>query len=195
MARTQGSHSGITGPRVRQAALELFAHHGYAAVSMRRIAAAVGVQVGALYNYTPDKQALLFSLMKEHMDDLITACAETLGDGPPAEQLDRFVRFHIAFNLDRPEAVFISYMELRNLDPQHFSEIESLRSTYESQLETILRGGAEQGAFHVPDPKITTLAVIGMLTGTTTWYREGGRLSVEEVQGIYCDMVRKVVSV
>jgi AcrR family transcriptional regulator len=32
MARTQGSHSDITGPRIREAALRLFAQHGYAAV-------------------------------------------------------------------------------------------------------------------------------------------------------------------
>ena len=36
-----------------------FYRHGYAAVSMRQIAAEVGVQAGALYAYTPDKQALL----------------------------------------------------------------------------------------------------------------------------------------
>ena len=42
MARTTGSHSDITGPRVRAAALRLFARGGYAAVSMRAIAAEVG---------------------------------------------------------------------------------------------------------------------------------------------------------
>ena len=50
MARTQGSHSELTGPRIRKAALGLFARYGYAAVSMRQIACEVGVQVGALYN-------------------------------------------------------------------------------------------------------------------------------------------------
>ena len=71
MARTAGSHSDITGPRVRTAALQLFAEHGFAAVSMRQIASAVGVQAGALYNYTADKQSLLFDLMKTHMDQLL----------------------------------------------------------------------------------------------------------------------------
>ena len=50
MARTQGSHSKLTGPRIRNAASGLFARYGYAAVSMRQIAGEVGVQVGALYN-------------------------------------------------------------------------------------------------------------------------------------------------
>ncbi|MGI9370489.1 MAG: TetR/AcrR family transcriptional regulator, partial [Ruegeria sp.] len=76
MARTQGSHSDITGPRIREAALSLFAQHGYAAVSMRQIAGEVGVQAGALYNYTPDKQSLLFRLMRDHMTELLQARKE-----------------------------------------------------------------------------------------------------------------------
>ena len=49
MARTQGSHSDITGPRIRAAALRLFAAEGYAAVSMRQIASEAGVQAGTIY--------------------------------------------------------------------------------------------------------------------------------------------------
>ena len=193
MARTQGSHSEITGPRVREAALRLFAKHGYAAVSMRQIAAEVGLQVGALYNYTPDKQALLFSLMEGHMDDLLAAWHAQPNGGCARVRLERFVRFHIAFHLERPEAVFISYMELRNLDPDNFDRIEALRRTYEDELEAILRAGRDDGAFEVPDTKIATLAVIAMLTGVTTWYRSSGRLSVAALQEVYWDMVRKAV--
>ncbi|MFZ7093881.1 TetR/AcrR family transcriptional regulator [Primorskyibacter sp. 2E233] len=194
MARTQGSHSQITGPRVRDAALHLFAKHGFAAVSMRQIASEVGVQAGALYNYTPDKQALLFSLMKGHMDELLEDWAALPQSGAPLERLEGFVRFHIRFHLHRPESVFISYMELRNLEPANFEVIEGLRRDYENALEEILRAGHADGSFDVPDSKITTLAVIAMLTGVTTWYRSGGRLSEDEVAQVYWDMVRKAVS-
>ncbi|CUH81457.1 TetR/AcrR family transcriptional regulator [Tropicibacter naphthalenivorans] len=194
MARTQGSHSEITGPRIRSAALALFAKHGFAAVSMRQIAGEVGVQAGALYNYIPDKQALLFSLMKGHMDDLLAACEERPALNTPQDRLRDFVDFHIAFHLDRPEAVFISYMELRNLSPENFAQIEALRRTYENRLEAILEQGRAQGVFEVADTKIATLAVIAMLTGVTTWYRQAGRLSVTQVQAVYWDMVRKAVA-
>ncbi|MDU8912821.1 TetR/AcrR family transcriptional regulator [Aestuariicoccus sp. MJ-SS9] len=194
MARTAGSHSDITGPRVRAAALRLFAQHGYAAVSMRQIAREVGVQAGALYKYTPDKQSLLFSLLKGHMDDLLAARAAESHPADPVAALRGFVEFHIAFHLERPEAVFISYMELRNLDAAHFDVIERLRRSYEDELETILRKGREAGVFDVPDTKIATLAVIAMLTGVNTWYRAGGRLSRDQVLTIYWDMVRKAVA-
>jgi AcrR family transcriptional regulator len=191
MARTTGSHADITGPRIRAAALRLFARDGYAAVSMRAIAREVGVQAGALYNYTPDKQSLLFALMEGHMEEL-------LAQGPPQgatplERLESFVSFHIRFHADRPDEVFIAYMELRNLTPENFTRIEALRRAYEDRLEAILRDGQAGGVFALQDSKIVTLAVIAMLTGVNTWFREEGRLSLDEVVGQYWDMVRKAV--
>ncbi len=193
MARKTGSHSEITGPRVRAAALKLFARYGYAAVSMRQIAKEVGVQAGALYLYTPDKQTLLFDLMRSHMDELLAAW-EAVDKGRTAtDRLEDFVRFHIGFHLDRPDEVFLAYMELRNLEPDNFAVIEGLRHAYEDALETIIRDGQEEGKFQVPDTKLATMAVIAMLTGVTTWYREGGRLSRDRVERIYWNMVRRAV--
>ena len=194
MARTQGSHSDITGPRIQSAALRLFAQHGYAAVSMRQIAAEVGVQAGALYNYTPDKQSLLFSLMQRHMSELMEAWQGDPAVEDALGELERFVRFHIRFHMERPDAVFIAYMELRNLSDQNFAVIETMRRNYEDALEAVLKQGVEEGVFRIPDTKIATLAVIAMLNGVMTWYRTGGRLSLQEVETIYWDMVRKAVA-
>jgi len=197
MARTQGSHSDITGPRIQKVALQLFARHGYAAVSMRQIAKEVGVQVGALYNYLPDKQSLLFSLMNKHMQDVLAAWEEqkaTLDPCRPDGLLEGFARFHIRFHMARPDAVFIAYMELRNLSPENFAKIEALRKSYEGELQSILDAGVAQRIFTLRDSKITTLAVIAMLNGVMTWYRSGGRLSLEEVEATYWDMVRKAVT-
>lgn len=192
MARTTGSHAGITGPKVREAALRLFAQSGYAAVSMRAIAAEVGVQAGALYNYTSDKQSLLFDLMEGHLLELLDSVPVT-EDAPPADQLRQFVEFHIRFHADRPDAVFIAYMELRNLTPRNFAQIEGLRRRYEDRLTDILRAGAETGDFVAEDPKIATWAIIAMLTGVNTWFRRSGRLSLDEVVSQYSDMVRRSV--
>ncbi|WP_420395262.1 TetR/AcrR family transcriptional regulator [Nioella sp.] len=192
MARKQGSHAETTGPKVRDAALKLFARHGFAAVSMRQIAKEVGVQAGALYLYTPDKQSLLFELMRDHMDHLLSNWQ--VPDGPPLEQLEAFCRHHIRYHLDRPELVFIAYMELRNLEPENFAVIEGLRKRYEDRLQGILQRGQQSGAFAVADGKLATMAIIAMLTGVNTWYREGGRLARADVEGIYWDMVRKSVA-
>ena len=191
MARTQGSRAEITGPLVRQAARRLFARHGYAAVSMRQIAAAVGVQAGALYAYTPDKQALLADLLRDHMELLLAAWEDEGGD--PLARLERFVRFHIGYSLDHPDEVFLSYMELRNLTPDNHAAIAALRGRYETALANILRAGAEAGVMRVADARLAAMALIAMLTGVTNWYREGGRLDRAAVADHYWTLARGAV--
>lgn len=194
MARTQGSVGTETGAKLRACAEDLIAEHGYAAVSMRQIAQAVGVQVGALYRYTPDKQSLLFDLMREHLQDVLSAWknADPV-DEDAVTRLEAFCRFHIGFHLDRPKAVFIAYMELRSLTPQNYAEIEKLRNSYEGCLEAIIREGQETGMIRVPDARITTMALIGMLTGVTTWFRDDGRLSRDRVERIYWRLAQRMV--
>lgn len=194
MARKAGSHSTTTGPKVFEAARKLIARHGYAAVSMRQIAGEVGVQAGALYLYTPDKQTLLFDLMREHMEALLAAWGAADRPGTPMERLERFARFHIRYHLDRPDEMFIAYMELRNLEPDNFAVIETLRNTYESGLVSLLEDGVEAGVFAVQDPALAAKAAIAMLNGVTTWFREGGRLDRDAVESLYWDMLRKSVS-
>lgn len=195
MARRSGSNGERTAADLRRAALRLFATHGYAAVSMRQIAAEVGVQVGALYLYTPDKQTLLANIMAEHMEDLLTAWTEfpkpTLQT--PAAMFDAFVRFHIRHHLTRGAEVFISYMELRSLQPEHFARIEVLRRDYEAVLTEILSAGRSDGAFRLEDPRLATFALIAMLTGVNTWYRPDGRLTPAEIEARYLHMARALV--
>lgn len=194
MARKQGSHADITGPRIQGAALRLFAQSGYAAVSMRQIATEVGVQVGALYNYTPDKQSLLFDLLQDHMTQLLDAIAGQAFQGTPVARLEALTRFHITFHLPRRDAVFLSYMELRNLTPENFAKIEALRHHYEDAFEATLKDGVADGSFAIADTRITTLAIIAQLTGITNWYKDGGRLDTPAIAEIYWDLVRKSVS-
>ena len=193
MSRTIGSYSQNTRTLVRRSAERLFARHGYAAVSMRQLASDVGVQVGTIYNYTKDKQALLFAIMSEHMTELLQAWSREGQTIDPIDQLSQFLNFHLDYHLARRDAVFIAYMELRNLDAANFAQIETLRRQYEDALERILIAGKNAKAFDIADTRITTLAIIGMLTEVVTWYRPDGRLKLDEVKSHYREMVLRMV--
>lgn len=193
MARKSGSHSATTRPRIMRAALELFARKGYAAVTMREIAAQAGVQAGSIYNYVDDKQALLFQLLQDHMCDLLSKKSAWMIGVTPLQQLENFVAFHIDYHIKRTELVFIAYMELRNLTPENYAIIARLRGDYESSLATLLRDGVGAGDFGLKDPKLGSYAIIAMLTGVVNWYRPDGPLSVDEIQERYWHMVRDLV--
>ena len=192
MARTPGSRAAITGPSIRAAALRLFARHGFEAVTMRQIAAEVGVQAGTLYAYVPDKQALLYELLSDHMQALLAAWADDPA-APPLDRLRAFTRFHVRLSLDRADAVFLSTMELRSLTPDNHARIVALRRAYEDALQAILDAGRAAGVMRVDEPRITAMALIGMLTGVTAWYREGGRLDRDRIEVLYWNLVRGAV--
>lgn len=194
MARRTGSHGERTEAAIRDAARRLIARHGYEALSIRRLAEAVGLAPAALYRYFPNKQAILMRLLETHMQELLAAWAAIRpAPGRPApERLEAFTRFHIRHHLPRPDGVFLSYMELRSLDAPNFARIETLRRAYEADLARILADGRAAGTLDVAAPRVTTRAIIAMLTGITTWYRADGPLSPGEIEDLYWGMVARL---
>ena len=100
----------------------------------------------------------------------------------------------IEYHLNRPEEVFIAYMELRNLNPDNFKKIEKLRNKYELILIKILSDGVNKNLFTCEETKIASLAIIGMLKEVNTWYKKDGRISVPEIKNIYQQIVLKAVT-
>jgi AcrR family transcriptional regulator len=194
LARTTGSDGEKTEAAIRSAALALIARQGYEAVSMRELAAEVGVQAAALYRYYPTKEDLLFSLMREHMDGLAAAWeAEQPASDDPVARLAAYVANHIRYHVIRRHSTHVSNMELRSLSRERLTAILKLRTAYEKELRAILRDGAEQGVFTVDDVGLTAMAIIQMTTGVIVWFRPDERLSVDQVTETYLAMTMRLV--
>ncbi|MDQ6436948.1 TetR/AcrR family transcriptional regulator [Mesorhizobium sp. LHD-90] len=195
MARTVGSDGEKTQAAIREAAAALIARHGYEAVSMRQLAAEVGVQAAALYRYFPTKEDMLFTLMREHMEGLTASWEEARrpAAGGPTDELSAFVSNHIAFHMARRHSTHVSNMELRSLSRERLTHILKLRTSYEKELRRILRDGAEDGTFRIDDAALTAMAIIQMITGVIVWFRPDERLSVEEVTRNYLIMTMRLV--
>jgi TetR/AcrR family tetracycline transcriptional repressor len=83
MARTPGQRAGLTPDAVLTAAREVFAERGLAGLSMRTVAARLGVAPNALYSHVPDKTALVDDLL----DDLLGALPPPPADAEPTAGL------------------------------------------------------------------------------------------------------------
>jgi AcrR family transcriptional regulator len=190
MARTTGSNGEKTATLVREAGIRLIWEHGFEAMSLRRLAAEVGIQPGSLYNHFETKQALLFDIVRSHMETLLAACDAALaGHDAPRDRLIAFAAFHLRYHMTRRMLVFIANSELRSLEPDNREIVVTLRERYEQKLTDILVAGAARGHFRVADPRVTTFVIIWMLTGICEWYRPDGRMSEDELVALHTDMV------
>ena len=84
---------------ILDAAARVFSEHGYAAGTTNRIAAAADVSIGSLYQYFPNKDAILAALTDAHIDAGTTLLAQRLRDGLP-ESLDETLRLFVRAAID-----------------------------------------------------------------------------------------------
>ena len=193
MARKAGSFGDITGPRVREAALRLFATQGYSAVSMRQLAAEVGVQAGALYLYTPDKEMLLCSLIETHLRERLAAWDAVVLPAGAAERLEAFVRFHIRFQRGQPDRVTMAALERRNLSQANRAILAGLDRDYAARLAQVLEQGVQDRVFTVPDTPLAVAAILALLDGIAPLDPDASRLTRGRIERIGWNMVRRAV--
>ena len=189
MARTVGSSGARTAAAIRSAGIKLIYEHGFEAMSLRQLAAEVGLQPGSLYKYFDTKQDLLFDIVSEHMKALYDSLCESLeGIEGPLPRLQAFSAFHLRYHMTRRSLVYIANSEIRSLDPANRATVVAMRSRYESVLADILAKGMAEGVFRPADVKITGFALLAMLTGICQWYRPDGRLTQDELVAVHVDL-------
>ncbi|MGC5012820.1 TetR/AcrR family transcriptional regulator [Streptosporangium sp. DT93] len=96
----------ITRQRILTAAAHVFAEHGYASGTTNRIAERARISIGSLYQYYPNKDAILVELLAAHLDAGMAAVEHHQGEEPPdsLEGIVRvFVRAAIENHLDDPQ--------------------------------------------------------------------------------------------
>lgn len=89
-----------TRARIVDAAAQIFARHGYSAGTTNRIAEAAGVSIGSLYQYFPNKDAILVALVDAHIDTGFAAIQRHLASAPPDAPLDDLLRRLVQATLD-----------------------------------------------------------------------------------------------
>ncbi|MEJ1977081.1 MAG: TetR/AcrR family transcriptional regulator [Acetobacteraceae bacterium] len=191
MTRTTGSHGPTTAAAIRKAGLRLIYEQGFEAMSLRHLAADVGVQPASLYNHIKTKQALLFGLIHEHMLALLAQTDQALAESGPdvMQRLRGFIAHHLLYHMEKKREVFVANFELRSLNPGNYRIIVMLRRSYEQRLVSLLEEGIAAGALAVPDTRIAAYAILAMLTGACTWYQPSGRLSKATVVALHTDLV------
>jgi AcrR family transcriptional regulator len=191
MGRNAGSSGPRTATAIRRVGLRLIYRRGFEAMTLRELAAEVGIKAASLYNHIRTKQDLLFDLIRDHMESLLAQTDAALAKAPAGamERLRAFIAHHVMYHLEKKQEVFVANFELRALEPHHYATIVTMRRAYEEKLIALLDVGVAAGEFGIRDTRITAYAILAMLTGACTWYKPEGRLTKAEVVELHTDIV------
>ncbi|AYF86459.1 MULTISPECIES: TetR/AcrR family transcriptional regulator [unclassified Pseudomonas] len=119
----------------RHLALALFAEQGYGQVSMRDLAAQLGIKAGSIYYHVESKEALLFEFIEELYEQLLdNAALATRRHRDPAACLAALIDAHLALHQPMGLHFRLAELEARCLSGERLEQARTLRQAYEAAL-------------------------------------------------------------
>jgi AcrR family transcriptional regulator len=192
--RKPGSNGAETLRRLRSAAIELIAEHGYEAMNLRMLANKVGVTPASFYRYFENKQQLLFLLIEEVTKRLISELAAIIDQiEDPEQQMRAFIAFHLRYIIANPTESFVLWTEMRSLTAANFRSISRLQRIYTNRVRLIVERGVSTGQFAVEDSAIATYSLNQMLIMVARWYNPQGRIKPTTLIRIYTNQILRML--
>ncbi len=163
---------------------DLFWKKGYEGTTMRDIAKACKCKPPNIYNFFPNKEAILYEILRSQLESLISSVNYLENDetAPPVEQLRLFISGHAEylFRVIRTSKLVFD-VELDSLSPGNRKRIVKMRDEYEHILKRIIRRGIESGDFAAIDEKLVAYSIISMIMRSIIWFSPEGRLTVPQL--------------
>jgi AcrR family transcriptional regulator len=92
------ARSAATVAAIFEATIQVLLTDGYAGLTTTRVAARAGVSVGTMYQYFPHRQALLYAVLEDYLEEVIKALQETseaFSGGPLAPMAEGLGRAYV----------------------------------------------------------------------------------------------------
>jgi len=177
MARPRAQDYSAKRDVILRRAAELFAQHGYSATSISMIAEACGVSKALVYHYYPDKEALLYDLLRAHLEALVSVAEAAHGRGREKLHAMSGALLEAYRDADSQHQVQISSLKLLAPERQ-----EALRRLERRLVDLFAQAIAEALPHLAESPllKPVTMSLFGMLNWHYLWFREGKGLSRAE---------------
>ena len=155
-----------------EAAAQVFAERGYHGATTQDIADILHIRQASLYYYVPSKEAALELVCIQGVAGFFeTAQAIASGPGKPTEKLAGLIRAHIAPILDRHDFVRVFQTQRQFLPNRSRRRVGKWSRGLEKIFESVIRDGMRKGDFRGDlDPRLTTLAILGLANGVSSWY-------------------------
>ncbi len=151
-----------------QAAAQVFARRGYAAGTTNRIAERAGVSIGTLYQYFPNKDAILIALIERHLREgesiLAPLLTELIENPPPVrDMLERVLATLLELHRQQPTLHRVLFEEA----PRPPQLRDRLERAFEDASAALARYLASRPEVTVTDIPVAAQLVVQSLEAIT----------------------------
>jgi len=148
-----------------------------------------------LYHYFPSKEAVLFEVLKRHVEFLVEKAREVVSKEQPADlKLIDFIDVHLQYYRENEYAQSVIWPGSSLLPPKELKVIKALERELLRLLSSLL---AELRPRSKPSQPavVDALLVYGMLNWTLTWYQAQGPVNRQQLARRIADIcLRGVVA-
>ena len=160
--------------RILNAAVRVFAQHGYHSSSMATVAREAQVATGTIYLYFGRKQDLLITLFQRYLGGYIERCRPALQAAEPGvARLRLLVDMHLGFFAEDRALASVFQIHAREPDPVLSDGIKPTVAEYLEVIAEVIESGVTAGAFRLDlDVRLARQVFFGALDEVvTSWVR------------------------
>lgn len=175
-----------TAEKIAAAARRILEKQGAEAVSMRRVAKAVGITPMAIYHHYPDRAALLNTLADRGFEELAADLQTRRFEGDFETRLGQMADLYLDHALENPRLFELMFLAKRKGARRYPQDFKSRRSPTATLMADVVAGGMENGTLRQDDFWEITFEMGALSHGLIMLYL-GGRLEAtpEEFRALY----------
>ena len=160
----QPSELAATSDRIIEHATRLFVARGYAGISMREIAEAVGISKAGLYHHFADKEALFMAILTANLDRIEKLIRSAQQEGATTrEQVSQMMRAIMAQAPNQRAIIRLASQEMSQLSQEARAQFgRTYQEKFIRQVEAMLRAGVERGELKPVNVRVATWLLLGM---------------------------------
>jgi AcrR family transcriptional regulator len=173
------------------AAAKVFAQRGYHGASTQDIADVLGMRQASLYYYFDSKDAALEAVCASGVEDYaVRALRIARGPGSAADKVAKLVFQHLAPMAERIDFTRVFLGERRFLPQPARRRIRAIERRYERIIERVIEQGVDTEEFRADlDPRMATLALLGLGNSAAAWYGREPGATLERITSSYVDLI------
>ncbi len=167
-------------------ATRLFVERGFEKTSIRDIAEAGKMNSSGLYYYFEDKEAILYTILMEIMDESLARMREiAIRDMPLKEKIYAAIDLHTEiYGADPVRMALIAYNQ-KSLSPEHWDELRKKQREYSLIVRSFLTEMRNNGEIEDLNPTLCTFALFGMIQSAYLWYDPQGEVKSDELREMF----------